>query len=212
MVQVKGGSTDPELLRRVRALRDDPAWDEFFAVYNPLVKDWCSAYCLDGPSVDEVRQRVWFELVRRMPTYQYDPGRTFRGWLRKVCHDRAMDLLRERQKDPVPILDAKGLVDSHVGADDGLNGDDAAPGRLLLFREAREVQDAVRRRVKPVRWEVFWRVVIEGEPMPAVADDLGLKYATAYAGANHVARLLREEGRRRAAQLDMDGSSPSREG
>ena len=50
-----------------------------------------------------------------------------------------------------------------------------------------------------MRWEVFWRVVIEGEPMSETAAALGLKYATVYAAANHVAKLLREEGRRRTS-------------
>ena len=30
MVQVKAGSTDPELFKRVAALWDNPAWGEFF--------------------------------------------------------------------------------------------------------------------------------------------------------------------------------------
>ena len=57
MAQVKVGSTDPELLKRVAALRDNPAWGEFFERYDPLVRDWCSAYGLDPESVDELRQR-----------------------------------------------------------------------------------------------------------------------------------------------------------
>ena len=89
MVQVKVGSTDPELLKRVAALSDNPAWDEFFRRYDPLVLAWCSAYGLDSASVDELRQRVWVELARRMPAYQYDPGGSFRGWLRRLCHHRA---------------------------------------------------------------------------------------------------------------------------
>ena len=48
-----------------------------------------------------------------------------------------------------------------------------------------------------MRWEVFWRVVIEGESMSETAAALGLKYATVYAAVNHVAKLLREEGRQR---------------
>jgi len=71
----------------------------------------------------------------------------------------------------------------------------------------------VRRKVKPVRWEIFWRVVIEGESMSETAAALGLKYATVYASANHVAQLLRQEGRRRGPRLLLhDSSSPQRKG
>ena len=197
------GSTDPRLLKRVAALRDDPAWGEFFRRYDPLVRGWCSRYGLDAATLDELCQRVWVELARRMPSYQYDPGGSFRGWLRRLCHHRAIDLYHERRDTSFLALDDDDLVDDRwlagaaIGGDP--DGDDVAPGRLRLLREAREVQEEVRRRVKPVRWEVFWRVVIENETMSETAAALGLKYATVYAAANHVARMLRQEGRRRTS-------------
>ena len=49
--------------------------------------------------------------------------------------------------------------------------------------------------------------MIEGESMSETAAALGLKYATVYAAANHVAQLLREEGRRRSARLGLADSS-----
>ena len=41
MTHVRVGSTDPDLLKRVAALRDNPAWGEFFQRYDPLVREWC---------------------------------------------------------------------------------------------------------------------------------------------------------------------------
>ena len=115
------GSTDPELLRRVAALWDDPAWGEFFRRYDPFVRARCSVYGLDSASVDELCQRVWVELARRMPSYQYDPRGSFRGWLRRLCHHRAIDLLRERQDDRFETLDGEGLIDGRWLAD-GIEG------------------------------------------------------------------------------------------
>ncbi len=205
MAQVRSDSTDRELLKRVVALCDTAAWREFFGQYNPRVRAWCSAYGLDSESVDEVCQRVWVELARRMPAYQYDPGGSFRGWLKRLCHHRAIDLYRERHNHPFQSLTDDDLMDQgemadrrvHCGPDD----DDRAAGRLRLLREAREIQEEVRRKVKPVRWEVFWRVVVEGEPISEAAASLQLKYGTAYAAAKHVAGLLRAEGRRRGGRL-----------
>jgi RNA polymerase sigma factor (sigma-70 family) len=210
MPQVKLDSTDPELLKRIAALWDNPAWHQFFALYNPFVFRCCSAYGLDADSVDELRQRVWVELARRMPAYQYDPSGSFRGWLRQLCHHRAIDLLRERSDSPWHSLNDDDLPADGRGAAGRMDGepDDAAGAakRLLLLREAQEAQEEVRSKVKPMRWEVFWRVVIEGEPLSEAATALGLKYATAYAAVRHVAKLLREEGRRRGAYLGLDDS------
>jgi RNA polymerase sigma factor (sigma-70 family) len=206
MAQLNVGSTDPELLKRVAALWDNPAWHEFFNLYNPLVRSWCSNYGLDSATVDELCQRVWVEMARRMPAYQYDPGGSFRGWLRRLCHHRAVDLHRERIDFPFYSLTENDLVAKRGATGGNINGGDVAAGKLLLLREAREAQEDVKRKVKAIRWEVFWRVVIEGEPLSEAAAALGLKYATAYAAAKHVAKLLREEGRQRRARLGLDDS------
>jgi RNA polymerase sigma-70 factor (ECF subfamily) len=204
MAQSTIESTDPELLRRVSSLWDNPAWGEFFERYSPLVTAWCRGYGLDSESVNEVCQRVWVELARRMPAYQYDPGGSFRAWLKRLCYHRVVDLFRERRNRPTVLLrDDDFLVSLQSRRSDPnawIDDDDPAAQRLLLLEEARLVQEIVRRKVKPIRWELFWRVVIDGEPMNETAADLGLKYATVYAAVNHVGQLLREEGERRSGK------------
>jgi RNA polymerase sigma factor (sigma-70 family) len=161
------GSTNPELLRRVAALWDNPAWREFFERYAPFVRDRCSVYGLDSASVDELCQRVWVELAQRMPHYQYDPGGSFRGWLRRLCYHRALDMLRERRDHREAALEGQEHTSGRRPEDD----DEVPAGKLRLLREAREAQEEVRRKVKPSRWEAFWRVVIEdqsiGEAIPS---------------------------------------------
>jgi DNA-directed RNA polymerase specialized sigma24 family protein len=145
-----------------------------------------------------------------MPSYQYDPGGSFRGWLRLLCRHRAIDLYRERSDRSFLALGEVDLIDERwAGGNIDIEpaADEVAPERMLLLQEATEAQEEVRRKVKPVRWEVFWRVVIEGESISETAAGLGLKYATAYAAVNHVAKLLRQEGRRRAACLGLADSS-----
>jgi RNA polymerase sigma factor (sigma-70 family) len=189
----------------VAALSDNPAWREFFERYRGFVRDRCSVYGLDAASVDELCQRVWVELARRMPSYQYDPGGSFRGWLRRLCHHRAIDLLRERQSGYFEALDCDKLIDKtwSSGDFDREIDDGETDSAQLLRREALAVQEEVRRKVKPSRWEAFWRVVVEGQSVKEAATALGLKYATVYAGVNHVAELLCAEGRRRKAHIGL---------
>ncbi len=205
MAGIKAGSTDPELLRRVGVLSDDSAWGDFFKRYDLVVRAWCSNYGFDSETVDELRQRIWVEMTRRMPVYQYDPGGSFRGWLRRLCHHRAVDLYRERRDSPFRPLNEEDLVArdglAYPSVDDVADDGEGDPQRMLLLREAREAQEAVRRKVKPVRWEIFWRVIVDGEAIKDTAAALGLKYATVYAAARHVAALLKAEGQRRRAHL-----------
>jgi RNA polymerase sigma factor (sigma-70 family) len=207
MTCVDPGSTDPKLLERVKALWDNPAWNEFFYLYNPFISKRCSVAGLDPASADELCQRIWAELSKRMPSYQYDPAGSFRGWLNRLCQRRAIDMHRERRCYSFSLLGDDDLIDNLLLARATVDRDfsgDVAPKRLALLDEAMQAQEAVRRKVKPVRWEIFWRAVIQGEPMPEIAAAMGLKYATVYAAANHVARQLREEGRRRGSRLGLN--------
>jgi RNA polymerase sigma factor (sigma-70 family) len=215
MSRAVGDTTNEKLLKRLAALEDQSAWREFFAGYDPLVKQWCSSYRFDPESLDELCQRIRVELLRRMPQYGYDPGGSFRGWLRRLCHHRAIDMYRERRGEAFGSLTEEDLIDDRGMAFEvieGEQGDDLPSiARLRLLEECRRVHEEVMRKVKPVRWQVFWRVVIDGESIRDAANALGLKYTTAYAGANHVAKLLREAGERQKNRLKTSDSSKSEE-
>jgi RNA polymerase sigma factor (sigma-70 family) len=207
MTRVDPGFTDPELLERVKALWDNPAWREFFNLYAPFIRKCCSASSLDPASADELCQRIWLELVRRLPSYQYDPGGSFRGWIKRLCQRRAIDMYREHRNDCFTLLSDDATTDTLLLARSRVDDDPAdrvSPERLALLDEAMQIQETVRRKVKPIRWEIFWRVVIQGESMPETAAAMGLKYATVYAATNHVARLLRAEGRRLGLNVPVE--------
>ena len=104
MKQKDGTTTRPSLLKRVAEWADHAAWCDFCTTYDPLIRSWCRGYGLDGGALEDLCQEILIKLADRMRTYQYDPGRTFRGWLRKFCHSRAVDLLRKRRAEFVCFL------------------------------------------------------------------------------------------------------------
>src|SRR5262249_19038730 len=71
------------------------------------------------------------------------------------------------------------------------------PIRLHLLDQAARVQEAVRRRTQPRNWEIFWRIVVEGQDVTDAAREFDVPYATAYMAARRIAKMLRAEGRRR---------------
>ena len=145
-----------------------------------------------------------------MPSYQYDPQGSFRGWLRRLCHHRAINLYHECRDNRCFSLGEDDLIDARSTAAGELDQfDELRRNGRVCSKKCSRSRRKFMRKVKPSRWEVFWRVVIEGESMSEAAAALGLKYATAYAGVNHVARLLRQEGRRRRAGLGLSDGSDS---
>jgi RNA polymerase sigma-70 factor (ECF subfamily) len=199
---VDDGSTSPTLLSEVSDWQDHPAWVSFRERYDPLLRRWCCDYGLDEDSVDEVCQRIWIELADRMRPFHYDPNRTFRGWLRRLCESRVIDFLRQRQA--VHLL-SLGDRDAEVGTDP--RGASIDPGetdrtegaadqfRLFLLDEAEKVQAAVRARVKPHTWDAFWLVAVCDWTVERTAKALGMTRIAVYAARERVSRMLRDEGK-----------------
>ena len=200
---VDDGSTSPTLLREVSDWQDHPAWVRFRDRYDPLLRRWCRGYGLDDDSIDEVCQRIWIELADRMRTFHYDPNRTFRGWLRRVCESRVVDFLRQRQAVCLLSLDdrdgeaggwrARGR-DRPAERDQGEGATDLF--RLFLLGEAEKVQAAVRAKVKPHTWDAFWLVAVCDWTVERTAKALGMTHTAVYAARERVARMLRDEGKR----------------
>jgi RNA polymerase sigma-70 factor (ECF subfamily) len=201
MVRHDAGTTNPTLLNRLCNWRDQQAWVDFVTRYDPVIRLYCRRYRLSAENADELAQRVWIDLAQRMRTFRYDPGKTFRGWLRRLCQSRAIDLLRKKNADdalfledqPVESLADKSPIESEV--EEG-----AATERPLLLRLAEEVQESVRRRVDERTWQVFWKIAVLGQSVREVSEAANLSYYAAFAAQKRVRRMLQDEGQRLLAE------------
>jgi RNA polymerase sigma-70 factor (ECF subfamily) len=207
MVVYDAGTTNPMLLNRLGDWSDREAWVDFVMRYDPLIRSASRQYRLDPESTEELCQIVWIDLARRMRTYRYDPGKTFRGWLRRLCQWRVIDLLRKKKASAVESLDGQP---DWLLAEDACAGlefeESAGPECTVLLRQAEAIQDAVRRRVSERTWQVFWDIAIEGRPVRETAAAAGISYYAAFAAEKRVGLMLREEGRRLLAWPDRTAS------
>jgi RNA polymerase sigma factor (sigma-70 family) len=197
MIRYDAGTTNPTLLNRLCDWRDHEAWVNFVTRYDPVIRFFCRRYRLGAENADELSQRVWIDLARRMRTFRYDPGRTFRGWLRRLCQSRAIDLLRKQNADAALSLEDQPVESLLLEAPADLEAEvDAAAERPLLLLLADEVQNAVRRRVDERTWQVFWNVAVLGQSVREASEAAGISYYAAFAAQKRVRRMLREEGQR----------------
>lgn len=208
MLRKDGCTTNRGLLEQVVDWGNQPAWAEFFRSYDPLIHRWCGRYGLDSSTLEDLCQQIWIELATRMRTYRYDPGRTFRGWLRRFCQSRAIDLLRRRRAETVEWLDdqpagARAVLEVD-GDGAGVEGEVSGPRRALLLRQGERVQDAVKRRTEPRTWYIFWQVAVEGRSIREVAEAMGVTYAAVFMAHKRVVHRLRAEG----ARTSPERSSP----
>ena len=194
--------TSPTLLRMVADWQDHSAWVIFRDRYDPYLRRLCRGYGLDDDSIEEVRQRIWIELADRMKKFQYDPNRTFRGWLRRLCESRVVDFLRQRHavchlslddRDGELGPDARRSTVDPAGRNEGDRESDLF--RLFLLDEAEKVQGTVRAKVQPRTWDSFWLVAVCDWTVERTAKNLGMTHTAVYAARKRVAQMLCDEGK-----------------
>lgn len=179
--------TPGSLLDRVRKTADQAAWDRFVKLYTPLLFHWAGRLGLNGSDAADLVQDVLLLLVRKLPEFQYDGDRTFRGWLWTVTLNKC----RERQRGRLTaVLDPDSEAFSALASPDGAAASEEAEYRQYLVRRAMRLMQA---EFQATTWRAFWECAINERPAVEVAAELGLGIDAVYAAKSRVLRKLRRE-------------------
>lgn len=184
--------TSASLLARLGGGMTDPAaWDQFVRRYGPQVLAWCRRWELQTADAEDVCQDVLLRVAKQMRTFQYDPSRSFRAWLKTVSRAAWADWL-EGGKRPGRGSGDTGvweLLSSVEARDDLVTRVEAEFDRELL-----DVATArVRLRVEPATWEAFRLTAVEGLSAADAAARTGLKVATVFVAKGRVLKMLADE-------------------
>ncbi|MBX9581916.1 MAG: sigma-70 family RNA polymerase sigma factor [Gemmataceae bacterium] len=192
--------TSPSLLARLGgSVTDAAAWDEFVRRYGVRVLGWCRHWGLQPADAEDVCQDVLLKVARQMRTFRYEPGKSFRGWLKTVARSAWCDWLeaRRRMAQGSGDSDVRAALESVAAQDDLVRRlEDEFDRELLEIAAAR-----VRLRVEPATWEAFKLTAVDGRPAAEAAERTGLKVATVFVAKGRVQKMLQDEVRR----LDADG-------
>ena len=187
--------TQPTLLERLAQSggRNQAAWSEFVRRYGRKIYGWCLRWRLQDADAQDVTQIVLLKLSQRMNDFTYDPGRSFRAWLKTVTHHAWQDFVESRQTGTLATggaLDDERLAS--VAARDDLSHELERLFDLDLLETAMQ---RVRLRAAPHTWMAFSMTAVEGIPAPEVARRLGMKIARVYAARSTLQQRLQEECR-----------------
>jgi RNA polymerase sigma-70 factor (ECF subfamily) len=179
------------LLGRLRcAPTDEAAWEEFLWRYRPRIHGWCRGWGLQEADAEDVAQMVLARLAVRMREFEYDPSRSFRAWLKTICHHAWCDLIAARKNQV-------GSGDSQIGALlESLQARDDLVGRVEEGYDLELLDRAVERvrlRVQPATWEAYRLTAVEGLPVAETAARLNLKVVSIYKAKSNIQKMLQEE-------------------
>lgn len=176
-------STPASLLERLRQPDEVSAWDRFAELYAPLLFHWARRFGQQDSDAADLVQDVFLLLLKSLPDFDYDPARSFHGWLKTVFLNR----LRSRRRGPaVAGLDGTGFEP----ADEVPTDFDDPEYRDYLIRQAFRL---IEREFAPLHQQVFRAYVLEEQAPEAVAAAAGLSIGTVYAIKSKVLTRLRQE-------------------
>ena len=185
--------TSISLMMRVRRdPADVEAWEEFVRRYQPMIREWCLRWGSRPDDADDIVQEVLLKLLAAMRSFDYDPDRSFRAWLKTVTQNAWTDFVRSHRRESTEDPEwFRALLDSRAALDD-LRGrmEDAFDRELLGLAMHR-----VEKRVKPANWRAFQLTAIDQRPGAEAAQELGMTVARVFIAKHRVQRMLEEEMR-----------------
>ena len=179
-------TTPPSLMERIRSAPSSETWQTFVDLYTPLLFHWACRVGLSEDDAADLVQDVFVTLLEKLPTFYYEPRKSFRAWLKTILLNRWRNHCRSRAACPV-VMGDNALAD-------------AASSEEIPFFEEEYRQALVSRALhlmrtdfEPTTWRACWEFVVGGRPAAQVAAELGLSINAVYLAKSRVLRRLREQ-------------------
>ena len=182
--------TRPSLLLRLRGARDEQAWGEFLAIYEPLVLRLMRGRGLQDSDARDTTQQVLQRISGAIERYQPDGAdASFRRWLFRVARNVVVTFLTKQARQP-ELVDGLQIADTVDAAP--ANG----PGSDEFDHEYRQqvlawATEQVRREFKEATWQAFVETSINGRPIADVAAGLNLSPGSVYVARSRIIARLR---------------------
>jgi RNA polymerase sigma-70 factor, ECF subfamily len=160
--------TDEELIERSRRTPADAdaCLSALYRRYQAKVAAWCLRICNDREEAADVAQEVFLRVHERLGAFRGDSR--FSTWLYTVTRSVAINRGMAEKRRRAEALDDEGVpepVEPSPGADDEMERGEI----LTAFREAME------RDLTPVEAKVLYLHFVDGMPLAAITDLLGLE-------------------------------------
>lgn len=192
----ESNSTRLSLLFRIRDLTDADAWGSFVDQYAPYVARCCQAMGLQDADIADATQLVLVKLMTVMQTWTRDDSKgSFRGWLRRVVQNVAVDLHRSWKEkatgDSRQAVSFAQLADNSFEESLWRSVETAYQQELLLI-----ASENVQLRVLPKTWKAYAMSCVENLQAAEVANRLQIAIGDVYVSRSRVLKMLREEIKR----------------
>ena len=189
---IAGDSTSHSLLADAK-LAHAGAWERLVTLYAPLVAFWCRRWGVAQQDIADVLQDVFAAVAGHLDRFRKEqPEDTFRGWLRAIARNKALDYFQKRTREPAAAGGTEAALRLQAirdpADDDEGDSDTVAVGGVML-----SALEAIRGEFHERTWQAFWRVVVDGRTAADVAADLNMQPGAVRVSKSRVLLRLRRE-------------------
>ena len=190
--------TRPSLILRIRDSEDREAWDEFVAIYQPVIFQLAKYHGMQSADAEDLTQQVLMAVSRAIASFKPDHSQArFRTWLKTIARRAIINALT---RGP---LDRGSGNEEMTGLLEALPTDQAET-RELVMEYRKQVfycaADRVRNEFQTQTWKAFWMSCVEDRSVVDVADALGVSRGSIYTSRSRVMKRLQEV----VQELDAD--------
>ncbi len=142
---------------------------------------------LDRNDAEDLLQDVLLVLARKLPEFEYDQSKSFRGWLCTVTLNKLRENARKRTLPAVQMAGSAWERVADQRASDLL--DDQEYRQMIVLRALKLIQVDF----AATTWRACWEHMVSGRTAKEVGQELGLSEGAVYAAKFRVLNRLRQE-------------------
>ena len=183
--------TRESLIIQVKNPEDRVAWEQFVAIYRPVIVRTALARGIQTADAQDLAQRVLLAVVSAIGDWEKrGESIRFRHWLRRVTRNAILNALSRVPEDQAAGgSSVQGLLAEHRQPDPETVSLIDWEYRRELYQQAARI---VRRDVQADTWRAFELTVIDGISNQAAAKELGKSLGTIYTARCRVMQRLRD--------------------
>lgn len=169
--------TRPSLILRLKGERNELAWAEFAAVYEPFLRGLVERQGIAERHVPDVSQQLLIAIARSVEGWQ-DDGKeaSFRRWLHRVARNVAIKFM-QRERRQVRGQGGSDFLRILEQTPDEPDDDNVREYEYeLVIWAANQVRSEFREK----SWRAFWATQVEGRSVVDIAAELAVTPGAIY--------------------------------
>jgi RNA polymerase sigma-70 factor (ECF subfamily) len=176
------------LVHRLQGRRDEQAWAEFLAIYEPLVLRLMRRRGLQESDARDTTQQVLLRISGAIERYQPDGAQaSFRRWLYRIARNVVVTFLVRQSRQPESLGDRQNTVETEPAINSESDLFDHEYRQQVLAWAIEQVRCEFR----DTTWRSFVETSVHGRPIADVARELGLTPGSVYVARSRVIARLR---------------------